>query len=143
MMRRVLITLFVLGAVTVAAPTAAQAAAPQPMRQFAASCGNGVASLLFFKSWDACLQHDSNGSPKITKLSDLWLILLPLLEDAIKAAGYTAAGFVIWGGVKYIKSQGDSGQVNESRQTIYNALFGLLLALLSVAIVNFVAGAIK
>lgn len=110
---------------------------------FGATCGKnvGVESFLGLKSWDSCLEKDANGVPQIKKLSDIWLILLPILEDAIKVAGYTAAGFVIWGGIKYIKSQGDPGQINEARQVIYNALFGLLLAMISVAIVNFIAGA--
>lgn len=126
----------------VAAPVPAQAASP--LQTFAAPCGKdiGVDTFLGLKSWDSCLTKDGNGVPQITKLSDIWLIVLAILEDAIKIAGYTAAGFTIWGGIKYLKSQGDPGQVNEARQIIYNALFGLLLAMISVAIVNFVAGAV-
>lgn len=124
------------------APIAAHAAvSPAPLTQMAAACKTSALGIVFLKSWDACLDHDSNGVPVIRTLSNIWLILLPLLEDAIKIAGYTAAGFVIWGGVKYIKSQGDPGQINESRQVIYNALFGLVLAMISVALVNFIAGA--
>ena len=142
MIKRLIASLIVVGGMAFAAPAPAQAlSAPQPLTQFAA-CGGGVAAFLSLKPWDACLTKDANGAPQLTKLSDVWLILLPLLEDAIKVAGYTAAGFVIWGGIKYIKSQGDPGQINEARQIIYNALFGLLLAMISVAIVNFIAAAL-
>lgn len=135
---------FVLG-LTFVGPHAAQAApvASSPLTTMAACGSGGVAEFLGLKSWDSCLDHSANGAPEIRSLSSLWLIILPLLDDAIKVAGYTAAGFVLWGGIKYTKSQGDPGQINESRQVIYNALFGLLLAMISVAIVNFVAGAIK
>jgi hypothetical protein len=143
MIKRLLASLAVIASVAFAVPAPAQAiATPQPATQFAAACGGGVAAFLSLKPWDACLTKDAKGTPQITKLTDVWLILLPLLEDAIKLAGYAAAGFVIWGGVKYIKSQGDPGQLNEARQVIYNALFGLLLAMISVAIVNFIAGAL-
>jgi hypothetical protein len=118
-------------------------AAPAPLTTMAACSTGGVADFLGLKSWDACLDHSASGAPEIKSLSQIWLIILPLLEDAIKVAGYTAAGFVVWGGVKYLKSQGDPGQINEGRQVIYNALFGLLLAMISVAIVNFIAGAIN
>jgi len=141
MMRRLLATLVVIGGIAIAAPAPAQALAPATPFVTVGACSGGVASFLMFKPWDACLTH-VNGVPQLTKLSDVWLVLLPLFEDAIKAAGYTAAGFVIWGGVKYIKSQGDPGQFNEARQVIYNALFGLLLAMISVAVINFVAGAL-
>lgn len=118
--------------------------ATSPLHTVAAACGKdvGVPEFLGLKSWDSCLTKDSLGVPQITKLSDFWLIIIALIEDAIKIAGYTAAGFVIWGGIKYIKSQGDPGQINEARQVIYNALFGLVLAMISVAIVNFVAAAV-
>lgn len=123
---------------------ASPAQAANPLTYAGASCSGtgGVANFLNLKNWDACLDHDAKGVPQIKKLSDIWLIILPLLEDAIKVAGYAAAGFVIWGGIKYIKSQGDPGQFNEARMVIYNALFGLLLAMISVAIVNFIAGAV-
>jgi hypothetical protein len=123
-------------------PIAAHAApASAPLTQVAATCKDSALGIAFLKSWDACLDHDSNGVPVIKTLASIWLVLLPLLEDAIKIAGYTAAGFMVWGGVKYIKSQGDPAQINEARQVIYNALFGLVLAMISVAIVNFIAGA--
>lgn len=145
MMRRIFATLvFVLG-IGFFVPQAAHAApaSVSPLTTMAACGTGGVAEFLGLKSWDSCLDHDANGGPIIKSLSSIWLILLPLLEDAIKIAGYTAAGFIIWGGIKYIKSQGDPGQFNEARQIIYNSLFGLLLAMISVAIVNFIAGAIK
>jgi hypothetical protein len=140
MIQRFLATLAIIGGLSVAMPATAHAA-PQPLTNFGA-CSGGVAAFLALKPWDACLTKDSKGSPQITKLSDVWLILLPVLEDAIKIAGYVAAGFVLWGGIKYLKSQGDPGQLNEARLVIYNALFGLVLAMISVGMVNFVAGAL-
>lgn len=142
MIRKVFASLAVMVSL-LGAPVAAQAAASPaaPLTQVAAACKTSALGIVLLKSWDACLDHDANGVPIIKSLSNVWLILLPLLEDAIKVAGYTAAGFVIWGGIKYIKSQGDPSQINESRQVIYNALFGLVLAMISVAIVNFVSGA--
>lgn len=140
MIKRLVAAIAVIGVMFVASPAPAYAA-PQPLTNFGA-CSGGVAAFLSLKSWDACLSKDAKGNPQITKLSDVWLIVLPLIEDAIKVSGYAAAGFVIWGGIKYMKSQGDPGQLNAARLVIYNALFGLVLAMLSVAIVNFVAGAL-
>lgn len=140
MIKRTIATLLVMVGLWVVAPLPARAA-QSPAETFAACGAGGVAEFLSLKPWDACLKHDSRGVPTFSNINDIWLIILPLLEDAIKVAGYTAAGFIIWGGIKYIKSQGDPGQFNEARQIIFNALFGLLLAMISVAIVNFVSGA--
>lgn len=140
MIKRFLAALGIIGGL-VAAPMPAQAVTP-PLQYMGADCGSGVASFLMLKPWHACLPKDANGSPQIRSLADVWLIALPLLEDAIKLAGYAAAGFVLWGGIKYLKSQGEPSQLTEARLVIYNALFGLALALLSIAIVNFIAGSI-
>src|SRR5688572_3576731 len=116
-----------------AAPTLA--AAPAPAGIMAAECRGGVAGFLGFRAWHACLPLNRNGDPQITGLFDVWLIALVVLEDAIKAGAYVSAGFIIWGGVKYTKSQGDPGETQQARQIIHNALFGLVLTLLSVSIV--------
>lgn len=137
-MKLVLATFGLLCGLTLLAPT--PAAALSTPHQYM-GCGTGIAAFLGLKPWHACLQKDSNGVPQITQLNDIWLIVLPLIEDALKIAGYVAAGFVIWGGVKYLKSQGDPGEITQARQIIHNALFGLVLAMISVAIVNLIAGA--
>lgn len=46
--------------------------------------------------------------------------------------------FLIWGGFKWITSQGDKAKVEEARQHIINALIGLVLVFLSYIILNIV-----
>lgn len=102
--------------------------------------GDGVAGFLGFRAWDACLAHDATGAPQITALEDVWRIAIMVVEFFIKVAGYLAAGFIIWGGIKYVKSQGEPGETAQARQIINNALMGLIICLMSVAIVQFIAG---
>jgi hypothetical protein len=120
-----------------AVPAPARAVTPSAVTQFAA-CDAG--SFFGFPSWYACLPKDSGGGPKITKLEDLWLVAFPLLESGIKAAGYVAAGFVIWGAIRFMKSQGNPGEITAARDTIRDALIGLAICVSSVAIVQFIAG---
>jgi len=112
---------------------------PASVTQFAA-CDAG--SFFGFPTWFACLPKDATGHPKLTKLEDLWLVAFPVLESAIKLAGYTAVGFVIWGGIRFIKSQGNPGEITAARDTIRDALIGLGICVSSVAIVQFLAGRI-
>ncbi len=119
------------------APAPAKAAnLPTPVTQFAACTGG---SFFGFPPWYACLPKDADGGPKLTKLEDVWLIAFPLLETGIKAAGYTAIGFILWGGIRFIKSQGNPGEITASRDTIRDALIGLVICVSSVAIVQFMA----
>lgn len=102
-----------------------------------AACTGGT--FFGFPPWYACLQKDASGGPKLTKLEDLWLIAFPLLETAIKAAGYAAIGFILWGGIRFIKSQGNPGEITAARDTIRDALIGLVICISAVAIVQFMA----
>ncbi len=118
-----------------AAPVGAISLPPQAA-QFAA-CGGDWVDYLGLEPWYACLQV-KYGEVRIGELNDIWLIVLPLLESAIRAAGYIAVGFIFWGGIKYIKSQGNPGETGQARDIIRNAIIGLLWVILSVTVVEFV-----
>lgn len=75
--------------------------------------------------------------------SFIWRIVLNIIEAALQIVGYTAVGFIIAGGFKYMTSSGDAGGMAQARTTILNAVIGLGISIFSVAIVNIVAGAIK
>lgn len=51
--------------------------------------------------------------------------------------------FIIKGGFLYIMARGEPGNITSAKQTITNAIIGLIIALLSAAIVGAVAGVIK
>lgn len=139
MIRRAIITLALLIGIITLVPSPANAA--NPSEQFAA-CSSGIANFLGFESWDGCLKA-KYGTTKIAALNDIWLIALPLIDSAVKAAGYVSVGFVIWGGIKYLKSQGEPAELNTARMIIHNALLGLILCILSVSIVQFAVSGIK
>lgn len=69
--------------------------------------------------------------------SDIPLILLAVVNDLLRIAGLVAVAFVIMGGVKYITSQGNPDSMAAAQKTIIDALIGLLIALMAVAIVTF------
>jgi hypothetical protein len=72
----------------------------------------------------------------------IWTIALNIIEMIMQIVGYTTVVFLIYGGFKYMTAQGEAGKIVEAKDTIRNALIGLLIAIFSVAVVNFVAGAI-
>lgn len=133
----IIVFLTVASGVSVMAPSPVNAAPlPGAVTQVAA-CSGG--SFFGFPPWYACLPKDNTGSPKLTKLEDIWLIAFPLIETAIKAAGYAAIGFIMWGGIKFIKSQGNPGEITSARDTIRDAVIGLVICISAVAIVQFAA----
>ncbi len=69
--------------------------------------------------------------------SDLLLIGVAVIDDLLRIAGLVAIAFVIYGGVQYVASQGSPDQTQKAQATIQNALIGLIICLLAVAMVSF------
>ena len=86
-----------------------------------------------FNDWGECVVNDI---PTIQ-------CIFPLFHNIINAAlifgGVVALVFLIWGGSKLLRSQGDQKQVQSARQTITYAIIGLVLVFLSFFIVNTLA----
>lgn len=56
----------------------------------------------------------------------------------IGVIGVLAVAYTIYGGFLYVTSGGDAGKVKQARNSIIYGVVGLVLAMLSFAIVNFV-----
>lgn len=52
--------------------------------------------------------------------------------------GFISVIMLIWGGVRYIISGGDSKKITDAKNTILYAILGLIIAFFAYAIVNFV-----
>jgi len=109
---------------------------PNQLTQFAA-CGAGIDDYLGLEPWYGCLQK-KYGQIRIATFNDIWLVVLPVAEDAIRVGGYIAVGFIFWGGIKLTKSQGNPSEISQARDIIRNAIIGLLWVIISVAVVEFV-----
>jgi hypothetical protein len=70
--------------------------------------------------------------------SSFLLIALALLDDVLRIAAFVSVGYVIYGGITYITSQGSPDQTKKAQSTIINALIGLAIALLSASVVAFI-----
>lgn len=75
-------------------------------------------------------------------LTTVLLIGLGILDILLRLAAVVAVGFVVYGGVQYITSQGEPDRAKKALGTIINALVGLAIAVLSVSIVAFIGNRI-
>jgi hypothetical protein len=73
---------------------------------------------------------------------DLVLIFLGVLDICLRIAALVAVGYVIYGGISYITSEGSPDATKNAQSTIINALVGLIIAILATAIVSFVGNKI-
>lgn len=96
----------------------------------------GVGGIL---PWHYYLECDSGGvgvSSSI-ELNSLWLIALAVFESILFVGGIAAVVFIIWGGVKYITSQGNPEGTSTARKTIINAIAGLIITISASVVVAF------
>ncbi len=63
---------------------------------------------------------------------------LAVTEILLRLAGMITVGFVIYGGFRYITSQGEPDALKQAQGTIINALIGMVIVILAVTIVSFV-----
>lgn len=73
---------------------------------------------------------------------DLTAIVSNIINVILYVIGILAVAFIIYGGVKYAMSAGDSAKVKSAKDTIMYAVIGLIVAILAYAIVNFVITAL-
>ena len=95
-----------------------------------------------FPTWYKGVVNTGTCEINIDSISDFVIIPLNFLDMLIQAVAYAAVGYIVWGGFKYMKSQGDPSKITEAKGAIINALTGLGIALASVAIVEFIQGRI-
>lgn len=72
------------------------------------------------------------------KSSDILLVVLAVVDDLLRVAGVLAVGYVIYAGIKYITSQGSPDETAKAQSTLINALIGLAIALIAIALVSFI-----
>lgn len=129
----------------------------QAAATIAPGCDKSV-SFLGLPTWYAYLdigpEKDSSGSTIIDKCAVIGphgedgkldlaqaapLIGLAVLEIMLRIAGLVGVVFVIYGGFKYITSQGEPEKTKTSRQTITNSLIGIVISIIAAAAVSFIA----
>jgi hypothetical protein len=112
-----------------------------------AACDPSAGGFLAFPRWYQYLPgvKDAAGGclPQITALTDIWLVVAAIIDILLRFASILAVGIIIYGGVKFIMSQGEPDQTKQARETIFNALIGLAIAVAASFVVSFVAGQFK
>lgn len=84
----------------------------------------------------------SNGNSNTSNLNAIWLIGLAIFDDLLRVAGMVAVGFIIYGGIRYMTSQGEPETTNAARGTIINALIGLAIAVIAATTVSFIGNSL-
>lgn len=66
------------------------------------------------------------------------LVALAVVDILLRIAGLLAVGFVIYGGIKYMTSNGDLSATKSAQETIIGAVIGLVIAIIAAGLVGFI-----
>lgn len=137
-----------------ASPVKLYAAGLEPAKVFAQTaqgvCGDENQSFLSFPTWykyldkapgsggrcDIAVPKDAEGNTRIDQV--IAPVLLAIFEIILRIGGIAAVGFIIFGGFQYLISQGEPDRTKGAKNTILNAVIGLVITLSASAIVNII-----
>lgn len=121
----------------------------------ACSAGGGALPTTIFLPWYHYLpgEDDPSGkchpvfpkdsSGKADYVKGISLVALSVLDTLIRLSSLLAVGFLIYGAIQYITSQGEPNGLAAAKSTIANALIGLVIVMMAVAIVQFIGNSVR
>ena len=97
-----------------------------------------------FLSLMASTSVDSDGKITSTTIpdGDASSLVTNIFNTVLFIAGLVAVGMLIYAGIQYITAHGDPGKTKTAMNSIIYSIAGLVIVVLSYAIVNFVIGSL-
>lgn len=78
--------------------------------------------------------------PVLNGLNDIWRVVAAVVEMLLRISGLVAIGYIVYGGIQYVISQGQPDKTKTALQTVINALVGMAISVVATAMVTYVAG---
>ena len=118
-----------------------------PGISFADDACSNKGKILTLKPWYSGLTNDdcslkNPGTDTNSQANYIWKIVLNIVDDLLQLIGYTTVGYIMYGGFFMMTSNGAPDKAAHGRKTIMSAAIGLVIALASVALVNFISSKI-
>ena len=65
-------------------------------------------------------------------------VALAIIDILLRVAGLVAFGYIVYSGFLFVLAQGDSNKEKQARQTIINAVVGMIVSITAVTLVSFI-----
>lgn len=110
----------------------------------AATCDN---TFLLLPAWHNGLPRDSSGSNPcgviIEDFDNIWLIAANIVQALLGIGVYVSIAFAFYGAFLILVSSGSAERVKSGKDTILNAVIGLVICLVSAFAVGAILGTFK
>jgi ABC-type Fe3+ transport system permease subunit len=97
----------------------------------------------WYQYLDGVREAGGNCAPKLGGINDIWLIGLAVVDILLRVVVLVAIAFILIGGFYYITSRANPDKTKNARNTVIDALIGLTIAVVAIAVISFVAGRFK
>lgn len=84
--------------------------------------------------------RDSSCEVQVDSLGDVLKLAGNAIGILMVIAGVVAIGYIIVGGFTYITSSGDPAGIKKAKDTIVNAVIGLVIAMVAFGVVRYITG---
>lgn len=113
-----------------------------PANQAVAAPCNENNSFFSFPTWNQYLECEADGSidQDAFELNNVWLIAVAILDIILRVGAFVAFVMIIYGGFKYITSQGAPDATASARRTLISAIAGLVISIFATVAVRFSIG---
>lgn len=118
------------------------ASAPLAHAVDSSGCKTGVNSFFGVPTWYEYLTFERvNDRCAITNSGEeaVMLVSFAVLDILFYLSGFIAAGYIIWGGLKFILAQGSPDKIASARSTILNAVIGLIIVIVASTAITYIA----
>lgn len=102
-----------------------------------------MATLCAGKAMALTVQEGAEAARAEGMPAELVGVFTRITNTVLYVVGVISVVMLIWGGLRYIMSGGDSKKITDAKNTILYAIIGLIIAVLAFAIVNFVLNTIS
>ena len=111
-----------------------------PSGQVSPSCATGTCGAGFCMQNGLCIPESpiKGSADSLVSSSSIMEVILKVLKMLLTIVGIIAVLLVIVGGFQYITAAGNEEQAEKGKKAIFNALIGLVVVILSYAIVNII-----
>lgn len=112
-------------------------ASPLALAKSAADCQSK--SFFGIPTWYEYLSFDNDCNVVTDAANSTILILFAAMDILLYIGGFIAAFYIIYGGYQFILAQGAPDKISSARQTILNAIIGLVIVIVASQIAGFIA----
>jgi len=89
------------------------------------------------------VSYPKSSDNKVDVSRTIILVSLAVIDILMGIAGLVAFIFIVVSGFKFVLAQGDTGKEKSARESLFNAVIGLVIALVAIGVVSFIGNTLK